>query len=325
VLECSAWSALFLALLAAPAWAQAPASQPAAPRAAPPPPAAAQPAPAAEGSAAPAAAQPPGDRPALGAAAPAGAPAAAPPGSETVPFVVQNPDPPAPVARGRLPPPRIYAVAPRPPPPPPRRYGPEGAPFSAGIGASFVYRDDVGYRRLGANNPQSELDLFASYDVLQAGSRLVIAAGLDYRMGAAGSESDLVAVTSHAVTAELIARFKANWLAPHLRAGVGMLTSRLRLEDESAALRLEDREHGALGVLGGGLTLRTPSRLFESRAGHLSSLSFGLLFEGGYIIAAAASYQGKPKSESDVPQQTLSLGSLDQAGGYLRLLGVVRF
>jgi hypothetical protein len=188
-----------------------------------------------------------------------------------------------------------------------------------------VYRDDVGYRRLGADNPQTELDLFASYDVLQAGARLVIGAGLGYRMGAAGSESDLVAVTSHAVSAELIARFKANWLAPHLRAGVGLLTSRLRLEDESAALRLEDREHGALGVLGGGLTLRTPSRLFESRAGHLSSLSFGLLFEGGYIIAAAASYQGKPKSESDVPQQTLSLGSLDQAGGYLRLLGVVRF
>jgi hypothetical protein len=218
-----------------------------------------------------------------------------------VPFVVQNPYPPAPVARGRLPPPRLYAVSPRPPPPPPKLYGPEGAPFSVGIGASFVYRDDVGYRRLGAKSPQSELDLFAS------------------------CESDMVVVTSHAVSAELIARFKANWLAPHLRAGVGMVTSRLQLEDASAALRLEDREHGALGVLGGGLTLRTPSRLFESRAGRLSSLSLGLLFEGGYLIAAAASYQGKPQGGSEVPQQTLSLGSLDQAGGYLRLLGVVRF
>lgn len=287
-----------------------------------PPPAAAVPtAPAAP----PADAAQPAAAPANGAVAPSAAPAAAQPGGEAVPFVVQNPYPPAPVARGRLPPPRLYAVAPRPPPPPPKRYGPEGAPFSFGIGASFVYRDDVGYSRLGTSNPQRELDLFASYDVLQAGSRLVIAAGLGYRVGAAGSESDLVAVTSHALSAELIARFKANWLAPHLRVAAGMVTSRLQLEDASAALLLEDREHGGLGVLGGGLTLRTPSRLFESRAGRLSSLSLGLLVEGGYIIAPAASYQGKPKGDSEVAQETLSLGSLDQAGGYLRLLGVVRF
>jgi len=177
---------------------------------------------------------------------------------------------------------------------------------------------------LGADNPEAQLDLFASYDLLQAGSRVVIAAGVAYGHGALGSDQWL-RVTSHAVSAELIARVKANWLAPHLRAGVGVLSSRLQLRDESADLRLEDREHGALGVLGGGLTLRTPSRLFESRGGHLSSLSFGVLVEGGYIIAAAASYQGKPKRESDIPQETLSLGSLDQAGGYVRLLGVVRF
>jgi hypothetical protein len=247
--------------------------------------------------------------------------------SEAVPFVVQNPYPPAPVAHGTLPPPRLYPVprrAPAPPPRPPKRYGPEGAPFSFGIGASFVYRDDVGYGRLGAESPHAELDLFASYDLLQAGSRVVIAAGAGYRFGEHG-DADTLLVTGHAISAELLARFKANWLAPHLRAGVGLISSRVRLRDPSADLRLEDHDLGALGVLGGGFTLRTPSRLFESHAGRLSSLSFGVLIEGGYIIASAASYQGKPTSGSEVPQETLALGSLEQGGGYLRVLGAVRF
>jgi hypothetical protein len=295
---------LLVALFAAPAWAQAPAPQPAG-----------QPSPAPPEAAAPATPAPAEPAP--------GAPAAEP-GAEAVPFTVRNPYPTAPVLRGRLPPPRLYAVPPRPPPPPPKRYGSEGAPFSLGVGASFLYRDDVGYGRLGADNPQTELDLFASYDVLQVGSRLVIAAGIGYRFGGHGGEN-AVLVTSHAVSAELIARVKANWLAPHVRAGAGLFATRLQLQDPSADLELEDREQGALGVLGGGLTLRTPSRLFESHAGYLSSLSFGVLVEGGYILAGSATYQGKPDADGDLPQQSLALGSLDQGGGYVRVLGVVRF
>jgi hypothetical protein len=152
----------------------------------------------------------------------------------------------------------------------------------------------------------------------------VIAAGVGYRFGGHGSEDELL-VTSHAVSAELIARLKLNWLAPHLRAGAGLFASRLQLQDSSTDLELEDREQGAIGVFGGGLTLRTPSRLFESHGGHLSSLSFGVLVEGGYVAAGAASYQGKPTGDSELPKETLALGSLDQGGGYLRVLGVVRF
>ena len=47
----------------------------------------------------------------------------------------------------------------------------------------------MGYRRLGADSPQAELDLFASYDVLQAGSRVVID-GLGLVMGHGMSRFD---------------------------------------------------------------------------------------------------------------------------------------
>jgi hypothetical protein len=237
--------------------------------------------------------------------------------------VVQNPYPPAAVVTGRLPPPRLYAIQPR--TPVARRYGDAGAPFSIGIGGNILFRDDVGYRRLGAERSQGELDLFASYDVLQAGRKLVIAAGLDYRFGQIGSEAELL-VISHAVSAELTARFKAaSWLAPHLRVGAGVQTSRLWLDDESADVHLQDRENSGVGTLGAGLTLRTPSRLFETYAGRLSSLSFGVLLEGGYVLAKAASFRARPRDEGEVPQRGVALGSLAQAGGFLRVLGVVRF
>src|SRR5690606_32279334 len=130
------------------------------------------------------------------------------PGAASLPPPQLYPGPP--VASGRLPPPRLYPIPPRPAPPPPRRHGPEGAPFSAGVGAMLVYRDDVGYRRLGAESPQVELDVFATYDVLQLGARAVLAAGLGYRFGEVG-DRDVLLVTSHAASAELIARVKANW------------------------------------------------------------------------------------------------------------------
>ena len=291
--ESSPWSALFVVLLAAPVWAQEGAVA----------------APAAVAQPTPVVVQPV-------------VPVPVPVQAEAGPIVVQNPYPPAPIVSMRLPPPRLYAVQPR--DRGPRRYGREGAPFSLGIGPGFRFRNDVGYRRLGAERRQVELDLFASYDLLQAGPKLVIAAGVGYRLGEVGKENELL-VTSHAVSAEVIARYKlTSWLVPHVRAGAGVLTSRLELADDAVEIRLKDRENSALGVLGAGVTWRTPSRLFETYAGRLSSLSVGVLVEGGYALCSAASFRARPAGDSEVAQSAVALGKLPQAGAFLRFLAVVR-
>jgi hypothetical protein len=80
------------------------------------------------------------------------------------------------------------------------------------------------------------------------------------------------------------------------------------------------------GSLGGGLSLRTPPRTFESRRGRLSSLSFAFLTEAGYTFASAAHVTGTPRGgTSDVERGSVSLGALSRSAPYVRLMGVARF
>jgi hypothetical protein len=128
------------------------------------------------------------------------------------------------------------------------------------------------------------------------------------------------------VQAELNLRYTlTRWLFPHLRAGVGMITSVAEFSDDSGNLRAHDRASGVSGTLGGGFTLRTPRRAFETRRGRLASVSIGVLVEGGYVLAPAADYTLRPKHQADLAQSAIQLGKLDQGDAYLRILGVVRF
>jgi hypothetical protein len=206
-----------------------------------------------------------------------------------------------------------------------RRYGDAGAPFAIGMGGAFRFRSDPGYKKLHAGDHQTELDIFASYDVYQPVRAIVIAAGLNYRNAQLGDDQ-VVTLTTNNIQAELIARYTlTTFLFPHIRAGLGAQLSRIDLEDPTGQFSAHDHSASASGSIGGGLTIQTPRRLFETRRGRLASLSVGILVEGGYAFAAAASYHLKVSSDSDLADSQIALGKLDLGGPYLRVIGVVRF
>src|SRR5690606_9552077 len=63
---------------------------------------------------------------------------------------------------------------------PPRRHGDAGAPFALGIGGGFVWNDDPGYA-LVTEKRIPQLEVFASYDLLQPVKPLIISLGASLR------------------------------------------------------------------------------------------------------------------------------------------------
>jgi hypothetical protein len=206
-----------------------------------------------------------------------------------------------------------------------RRYGDAGAPYAFGIGAGVVWRDDAGYDLFSKHARNSGLELFASYDVWAFGRSLVFAAGLSYR-NELHQDLERFDLAHNTLAADLTARFQAtSWLFPHVRLAAGFIATRFRAEDALAAIDYEDRDLGFLGSAGAGLTLRTPSRTFETHSGRVSSLSLGVLLEGGYAFANDATLRAKPTTSSDIERVTFPLGTLARGGPYLRVMLVVRF
>lgn len=224
--------------------------------------------------------------------------------------------------------PQKRAVRPR----PKRVYGDAGAPFAIGAGLTFTWPSDAGYARSGHDDLLTHGEIFASYDVWQPVDRLVLAAGAHFRALMGGNER--VEVRERAIQADLTLRYTAaRWLFPHLRAGVGAVGTTLQIDDTEPYrtgleyLGYEDKDWAPVGTLGAGFTLRTRARAFESHSGHVSSLSLGLLVEGGYIVAPAAKLDLQPTGSpaSGIETRTAKAGSLDRTAPYLRIAGVVRF
>ena len=293
-----------------------------------PPPATASSGP--EAVAAPPAAQPSAQPPER-AAAPAGAAASTPVGPSAASPYVTPPPLAAPPLRGnaavpdaavqvRLPV-RPYAQTPE-----PRRHGDAGAPFALGIGPGFVWRGESGHDVFTARAYTPGLELFASYDVWRPAPKLKVAAGLGLRSERIGDDAAF-ALFHHAVQAELTARLGATrWLWPQLRLALGAVTTRFRLTDLPADdLSYGGRDTHVTGQAGAGVTLAAPARTFETRRGRLSSLSLGLLIDGGYTFAKAATLEAEPTSDADVARASFGVGSLRRSGGYLRTLAIVRF
>ena len=216
-----------------------------------------------------------------------------------------------------LPPPRLHPID-------VPRHGDAGAPFTFAIGPTFSWHSDRGYRYLNEHDRATDLELLGTYDVLAPVSRLVIAVGASYRHNSASGDHGLD-LAQHAVQAEIMPRLVVlPWLVPHARIAGGVVTTVLELENGSSRT-LEHRDNGYMFTLGGGLTLRTPARLFESSRGHMASLGFGVAADAGYTFAPAAEFRQKSETVHGVTRAPLSLGSLDRKAPYVRLLFVVRF
>ncbi|MET0341484.1 MAG: hypothetical protein ABW252_10825 [Polyangiales bacterium] len=212
-----------------------------------------------------------------------------------------------------------------PAPPRPRRHGDAGAPFALGIGAGLMWRNEPAHRVFTDRAHTPGLEVFARHDVW-ARSRTILAAGASLRSEQLGDD-DRFAVHHHAVQAELAARYGvSSWLWPELRAGVGVVTSRFRMTEERAdALDYRDRDTHVVGSVGAGVTLRTPTRLFETPRGRLASLSLGLLLDGGYTFAKDAKLSANPSSDGEVARSGFALGDLKRGGAYFRTMLVLRF
>jgi hypothetical protein len=212
----------------------------------------------------------------------------------------------------------------------PRRHGPAGGPVVVGMGPTFAWRRDPGYGYVTGQDRTTDFDLFASYDVLVPVPSVVVAAGLDYRRfsGYNDHNDDDIYVYQHLLMADLTARLRidgASWLAPHLRLAAGMARDRVELDDDDGAASIEEQATGFAASLGGGVTLRTPIRAFETRGGKLSSLSFGVLAEAGYTLGQKAELRAAGGERNGIARAPLDLGALDRSAPYLRLAGVARF
>ena len=260
------------------------------------------------------------------------APPAADPDSASLPAPSEDPsDASPPHLRGSAVPDAAVQVqlpvrAYEPQPSAPRRRSAAGAPFALGIGAGFVWRGESGHDVFTSRAYTPGLELFASYDVLPLAPKLVLAAGLGLRSERVGDDADF-SVSHHAVQAELTARLGATrWLWPQLRMALGAVTTRMRLTGLPVDdLSYEGRDTHLIGQMGAGVTLRTPGGSSETRRGRLSSLSLGVLVDGGYTFAKAANLDAEPTDDADVAQASFALGSLRRSGGYLRTLAIVRF
>jgi hypothetical protein len=212
----------------------------------------------------------------------------------------------------------------------PRRHGPAAGPVLVGVGPTFAWRRDPGYGYVSSQERTTDFDMFASYDVLAPLPMLVVAAGLDYRRfrGFHDSSDDDITVLQHLVMADLTARLRiarASWLAPHARLGAGVARDRVKLNDDDGGSPIEVHDTGFVASVGGGLTLRTPIRTFETRGGKLSTLSFGVLAEAGYTLGQKAELRAAGSERNGISRAPLALGELERTAPYLRLAAVARF
>jgi len=268
---------------------------------------------------------PPGE----GAAAPAQPAPAMPPPPAAPPGVYVSPKPATEaVARPvyTTPPAQLRPVR----PPPPRRHGNAGAPFAIGVGGDVLWRAKDAYRPFRQARRGGAFDLLATYDVWTPTRGAIVAAGVSMRFEELSKDlaGDALSLSlgQTTVQAELMARYGvSSVLWPHLRVGVGLVSTQIDVDDLRGGLALDGRDNGVSSTFGAGFTLRTPARLFETWRGRLASLSLGLLLEGGYVLAQDATPKLDPSRDGDVPRATFSAGTLERSGAYLRILGVVRF
>jgi len=117
-----------------------------------------------------------------------------------------------------------------------------------------------------------------------------------------------------------------DWMQPHLRLAGGAAIIDAQLQ--AAGNTFHDGAGGVFedmispyGSAGLGFLLRTPTRLFENRRGRYASLSFGLMVEGGYTLAAPVdvALEGPKPGARGIPVAEPELGELERSGPYIRV------
>lgn len=220
-------------------------------------------------------------------------------------------------------------------------HGDAGAPFAFGVSLDSSFYPDASYDVYADDDATSRLGVWAAYDVATLRTDAFLALELGY-----GAESEQASVLGGHRTqldthlAHVAAQLR--WvplaiLQPHARlaAGAAFLDAELRengttYEDGSTGILGDDLFDSLISPfasLGLGVTLRTPTRLFEDSRGRLASLSAGLMFEGGYTLAAPVdvALDGPGPNDQGIALREPGLGELKRSGPYLRGSIVARF
>jgi hypothetical protein len=220
-------------------------------------------------------------------------------------------------------------------------HGDAGAPFAVGISLDSSFYPDPSYDVYADDDATARYGLWVAYDVAMLRSDAIVAVELGY-----GKESEdehvLGGLTTHLDTHLAHAGVQLRWvplaiLQPHARlaGGAAFLDADLRednavYEDGSTGIfdgELFDSLVSPFASLGLGVTLRTPTRLFEDRQGRLASLSAGIMLEGGYTLAAPVdvALDGPGPSDQGIALAEPGLGELERSGPYVRGSVVIRF
>jgi hypothetical protein len=225
---------------------------------------------------------------------------------------------------------RPRGPAPRIEPGPPRKRGDAGSAIAIGLALEQDWNLDEGYDLFGEDDVAQNFSLWFSHDLLSLGERTVLAGEIGVGSGTdkASGEFDSMETALQNTRLHLAAYLRyAVWpvLQPHLRlaADASFVKAELDFADDE---HFSDRDFSGGGSLGAGLTVRTPTRLFENRKGEFASLSIGLLFEGGYLLASPVSFDLVDDQQADrIEVRTPPLGKLELSGPYFRSSLVVRF
>jgi hypothetical protein len=184
---------------------------------------------------------------------------------------------------------------------------------------------DPGYDAFAEDDVARKPGVWLGYDIFSLRTDTIAALELgwgtetDEENGVLGSIS--TTLESHAFHGGLQVRWvPIDFLQPHARLAGGVSVVHVDFDTSSPQQHFEDDGILPFGSAGLGLTLRTPTRLFEDRKGQLASLSFGLMVEGGYTLSAPLEpkLDGKGPRQTDIALSEASLGQLDRSGPYLR-------
>jgi hypothetical protein len=230
--------------------------------------------------------------------------------------------------------PDAHAPAAQPEPrrePKPYRPGDAGAAIGVGLSLEFPWHTGASFDLFSPDDVGERFGMWATHDLLALGPRAVLAAGLGFDVESLESKNLFAGALDTELNATVLyatgqARYAlTDWLQPHARLSLGaqLIETEMSLNGTS----YENDGEVPYGSLGAGITLRTPDRTFESRHNALASLSFGLMIEGGYTLAAPVemSIDGPGPEDREIALIEPALADLDRSGPYLRFSLVTRF
>lgn len=209
-------------------------------------------------------------------------------------------------------------------------HGDPRARWTIGVSLDSVFYTDAGYDYFDHDNVSPRFGGWAAYDLAELAPRLTLAVEVGFGIesheqgnweGALRTELD-----SQTFSGGVGLRYAlAPWLDPQVRVSGGVTRLAFSLDTPDSG-RFEDRALSGFGALGAGVLLHTPAQLFENRRGQFSSVSVGVLVEGGYALRSSLDVTlSRSASDHAIPITEANLGELALSGPYIRSSVVVRF